>query len=891
MDCGPAALKCLLEGFGLPVSYGRLRDACQTNVDGTSIDDMEEVALQLGLDVEQLMLPPDLLLLPEARALPAILVVCRPNGGTHFIVIWRRLGRLVQVMDPSAGRRWLSQARLLDDVYQHTLALPAEDWARWARTELRPALARRLRDLGLPDGGPAYLEAACAAAGWRALATLDAVTRCVTALVQVGGLTPGAQAASVFTDLHRRVEQGEDLLAPSDWSVRPAPSESGREQVLLRGAVLLRAGGLCPAVSAPAQEEAASVPPRALSPELVAALQEPQARPGRKLMELLLAGGRRGPALLVLGLAVLGAGSLLEALFLRGVIDLGRLLESPAQRIGAFAALLLFLGLLICMELPLMASALRLGRHLELRLRTAFLEKVPRLGERYFHSRPTSDMTERLHSVYLVRLLPVLGGRAVQLVAEMLAMAAGLLWLEPRALVPVVGGLLLILGLPLALQVPLSEYDLRVRSYLGALARSYLDALLGLVAVRTHGAERALRREHETVLLQWGQASRSLLRLTVGAEALQGLVGFGVAVGLLLWQLGRADDAAGMLLFAYFALGIPLIAQELGMMVRQIPTLRSVMLRVLEPLGALEESLGAPRVLTGGGLTPSQAASVRFEGVSVVAGGHTLLEPFELELRPGEHVAVVGPSGAGKSSLVGLLLGWHAPASGTLRVDGQPLDAEALARLRQQTAWVDPAVQLWNMSFLENLSYGGAGEEVHTGRLMDEAALHGVLEALPQGLHSPLGEGGGLVSGGEGQRVRLGRAMVRAGARLVLLDEPFRGLDRTQRMALLRRARALWRHATLVCVTHDLSETLEFERVLVLEGGRIVEDAAPRALAAREGSRYRALLETEARVREQLWASARWRRLTLEDGALVEQSPHQPGEHGLQVLHGGSLAS
>ena len=93
MDCGPAALKCLLEGFGIHASYGRLREACQTDVDGTSIDTMEQVAVQLGLDAEQIVIPVDHLLLAEARALPALVVVTLPQGVTHFLVVWRRHGR------------------------------------------------------------------------------------------------------------------------------------------------------------------------------------------------------------------------------------------------------------------------------------------------------------------------------------------------------------------------------------------------------------------------------------------------------------------------------------------------------------------------------------------------------------------------------------------------------------------------------------------------------------------------------------------------------------------------------------------------------------------------------------------------------------------------------
>jgi ABC-type multidrug transport system fused ATPase/permease subunit len=97
---------------------------------------------------------------------------------------------------------------------------------------------------------------------------------------------------------------------------------------------------------------------------------------------------------------------------------------------------------------------------------------------------------------------------------------------------------------------------------------------------------------------------------------------------------------------------------------------------------------------------------VLLEGVSVRVAGHTVLEGIDLRIEAVSHVAIVGHSGAGKSSLVGLLLGWHRPANGHILVDGELLHGQRLERLRQETAWVDPAVQLWNRSFLENLLYG-----------------------------------------------------------------------------------------------------------------------------------------------------------------------------------------
>lgn len=170
-----------------------------------------------------------------------------------------------------------------------------------------------------------------------------------------------------------------------------------------------------------------------------------------------------------------------------------------------------------------------------------------------------------------------------------------------------------------------------------------------------------------------------------------------------------------------------------------------------------------------------------------------MLDGVDLVVNAGEHVAIVGRSGAGKSSLMGLLLGWRAPATGQI-LDGHALAGDSLQALRRSTVWVAPEVQIRNRSLLENLRYGqemGTGAAV--GTVLQQANLADVLRSLPEGMQTQLGEGGGLVSGGEGQRVRLGRALMHPNPRLVILDEPFRGLDRSQRHELLARARQQWR--------------------------------------------------------------------------------------------------
>lgn len=887
MDCGPAVLACLFQGFGVNASYGRLREACQTGVDGTSINALEDVANLLGLEAEQSLVPVDHLLLPGAAALPAIVVVRRADGTTHFVVVWRSLGPLVQIMDPEMGRRWVGRQTLLNQAYAHGAVLPAEVCRDLALSEefLRP-LAERLAMLGLPGGGASYLERAVAASDWRAIATLDACTRAARSMQRTGVPRGGRAVAAVLDYMLEQcagAAPGEsDLVPAAYWTMLPAgPESEDEEQVIFRGAVIVRVLGRRARQGEDAGDAGDAAAGRlALQPELAAALEEPPPRPVRTFLGLLRDDGALAPAAILIGLALLAVGAGVEALLFRGLFEVGEHLGLTSQRLAAMGMLALLLVGLTLFEVPVMGALFRLGRHLDTRLRMAFLRKIPLIGDRYFHSRPISDMAERSHSLHRLHLLLTLGGQVVRVGLEIAVTAAGLIWLGPGSawLVLLLGVVTLVI--PLLSQRPLLERDLRTRVHGSALGRFYLDSLLGLVAVRAYGAEQSVRREHESLLVEWARGSRALLGVAVLFEGLQAVLALGLVAWLVHDHLVHEPQAAGILLFVYWALKIPALGQELAFLARQYPVYRNVALRLLEPLGALEEH-AAPDTGTATAAVPAaQAApgrpgtkgpaagergvSIALRGVRVVAAGFTILDGVDVAIPGGSHVAIVGPSGAGKSSLVGLLLGWHRPAAGEILVDGEALQGSRLERLRRETAWVDPAVQIWNRTLLENLCYGRAGgPPADLGEILGAADLHGVLESLPAGFQTVLGEGGGLVSGGEGQRIRVGRAMLQSRPRLVILDEAFRGLDREKRHELLARARQRWADATLLCITHDVSETEGFERVLVIKGGQVVEDGAPAALLAQPDSRYRALCRAEEEVRDQLWRSPVWQRLWL----------------------------
>jgi ABC-type bacteriocin/lantibiotic exporter with double-glycine peptidase domain len=848
MDCGPASLKALLEGFGIPVSYGRLREACQTDVDGTSIDQIEEAAVQLGLDAVQVMVPADHLLAPEAGALPAIAVVKQPGGETHFVVLWRRHGNWVQIMDPAVGRRWTSAANLRAELYIHKQSVPAATWREWAATGafLKP-LGSRLRRLGA-QADPAIANALKDNSA-AALARLDAAVRMTEALVETGAVARGAEAAR----LAGRLAEGRSPIPGAYWSAGPDPENA--ESVRLRGAVLIHAEGLRTAATA-----------TAMSPELAAALGERPAHPVTELWRAVREDGLLQPAFLTVALATAAAGAVAEAALLRGFLDLERELATFGQRLAGICLLLAFSGALALLDFLLAGSLLRSGRRLEGRLRVRFLAKLPRLSDRYFQSRPISDMAERCHNVHRLRQGPELAAGFLRSVFGIALTVAAIGWLFPGSLWPAVGVAAASLAVPLLARPALAERDLRMRSHSGALTRYYLDALLGLTAIRAHAAERAVRGAQLDLLDKWARAGFSLQRTAVMCEGLQYATGLGAAAWLVWSRLQDGGEIGGLLL-VYWVLNLPALAQEAAMAIRQYPAQRNTALRLLEPLGAPEEALGEAEETR----PEDSAAAIRLEGVTVRAAGNTILDNVTLDVPAGAHVAIVGASGAGKSSLVGLLLGWHRPSAGRVLVDGAALDAAGLERLRRETAWVDPQVQIWNRSLYDNLRYGSDEALVAMEPILEAAELGGMLGRLSDGMQTALGEGGALVSGGEGQRVRVGRAMCRPRVRLAILDEPARGLDHSRRQAMLERARGHWRTATLLCITHDVGDTRDFERVLVIAGGAIVEDGSPRELAALPGSRYRRLLDAEEAVRRGLWASAHWRRLRLRDGKLGEE--------------------
>lgn len=218
------------------------------------------------------------------------------------------------------------------------------------------------------------------------------------------------------------------------------------------------------------------------------------------------------------------------------------------------------------------------------------------------------------------------------------------------------------------------------------------------------------------------------------------------------------------------------------------------------------------------------------------------LDQVSLTIRAGETVAVVGASGAGKSTLMDLILRFHDPVSGAVRIDGHDIRSFPQHELRQQLGVVTQEAFHFEDTILANIRYGSphaSHEEVI--RAAEAAQCADFIARLPRGYDTVLGPRGVQLSAGERQRLAIARTLLRDPS-IVLLDEPTSAIDVEGEVAVQAAIARLAKGRTTLLIAHRLPATLRADRIVVLEGGRIVEEGRPAELLNREESRYRRLI-------------------------------------------------
>jgi ATP-binding cassette subfamily B protein len=238
---------------------------------------------------------------------------------------------------------------------------------------------------------------------------------------------------------------------------------------------------------------------------------------------------------------------------------------------------------------------------------------------------------------------------------------------------------------------------------------------------------------------------------------------------------------------------------------------------------------------------PPLRGGIRFEDVCFAyEPGRPILDHLNIEIHPGQRVALIGPSGIGKSTIVNLLLRLYDPLEGRITLDGRDVREYTLASVRQQISVVLQDTMLFAATVYDNIACGAGAatrQEVETAACLANA--HDFIQALPQGYDTVLGERGLTLSGGQRQRLAIARAAIRH-APLLVLDEPATGLDRDNERAVLEALERLSQGRTTLLITHDPLLAARADLILVLESGQVHEHGSHDELL-RAGGRYASL--------------------------------------------------
>ncbi|MEC8512069.1 MAG: ABC transporter ATP-binding protein [Planctomycetota bacterium] len=527
-------------------------------------------------------------------------------------------------------------------------------------------------------------------------------------------------------------------------------------------------------------------------------------------------------------------------------------------RVGAIVVLMALLASLTHYGMGILAGLV--GLRLVVSLRMQLAEHLMGLSLRYHTGRRFGDLLSRISSDV---------GRTTQVVQLILKDLVQ----EPLMFVVSIGiaayinwkvTLFVLLGLPLFV-VPIMILVRKVRkgshrsaTQLGSTFQVLTQMFQG---VRTVKAYRTEERELE----RFAETNRSYLRATmkmIRASTLSrawtilftnaGIAFVVVFVGYVVIDEGAFDNGGAMLTFFLMISQASSHLKRTTRVIAQISEAQGAAQRLQDILDERPDVVERPGAVALSGL----GSGIRFEGVGFEYPGEDeegdsaptstfALSSIDLEVRPGETLALVGPSGSGKSTMLDLVARFVDPSSGRVTVDGHDLKDVTFDSWTSSYALVTQAPFLFHASIAENIRYGrpdASREEVVAAARA--ANIHEFIEALPEGYETNVKDAGTRLSGGQRQRITIARALLRD-PELLLLDEATSALDTESEAAVQAALEEMMVGRTTIVIAHRLSTVRNADRIAVLDGGCVVELGSHEELVA-GGGLYSRLSEAQA---------------------------------------------
>ncbi|WP_327429827.1 ABC transporter ATP-binding protein [Streptomyces sp. NBC_01236] len=475
-----------------------------------------------------------------------------------------------------------------------------------------------------------------------------------------------------------------------------------------------------------------------------------------------------------------------------------------------------------------------------LRLRAGVFRHVQDLPPHFFQKHRQGDLVERLtgdvEAIEQMVVSGVVGTVSAAFSAVFYAAAA--LWLRwDLALVTfVLAPLFLVAARRFSGRIKKASQEERAAD--GAITSVVEESIGNVVLTQAYNRRRAEEKRLDREARAWMRASvrgaRASEMYEQFVEVVETVCVLAV-IGLGAWEISAGRMSLGKLLaFAAFLGYLYPPIRNLGQLGLTLTAATAGAERIQEILDA-EPAVADPVVPVPAwpvrGWVSLHGTSFRYPGAE-----HDSLREVTFTAGPGELVIVTGPSGAGKSTLSKLLTRFYDPTAGVICLDGVPLSDVPLEFLRENVALLPQETLILHGTIRENIECGRPGASLaDIEQAARDAVAHEFISALPEGYDTEIAPGTAILSGGQLQRIAIARAMLR-GAPVLVLDEPTTGLDSVAARRVVQPLRRLMSGRTTIMITHDLSLAPDADRILVVDGGRLVEAGTHDELMAYDGA-------------------------------------------------------
>jgi ATP-binding cassette, subfamily B, bacterial len=380
----------------------------------------------------------------------------------------------------------------------------------------------------------------------------------------------------------------------------------------------------------------------------------------------------------------------------------------------------------------------------------------------------------------------------------------------------------------------------------GRASGELIDTIANIRAIKMFGMRRREHQRLSEILSEEAGAQRRSWTYLEKSRMVHDCLLWVSAASIFAWAVFRWVEGrfspGDVVLVSALTFRILHGSRDLAMALISTSNQIAVVMETLEVLG--RQSPGSTGSIK---LPGNQPPSIEVAGLSFAYRSDApVLDDLNLHIPPGQRVGIVGESGAGKSTLLALLNGLHEPQKGQIRLSRNSLSALSEESLRDLIAFVPQDVNLFHRSILDNLRYGCPDACEEDVQVAAEIAQCGFICELPDGYHTIVGEGGAILSGGQRQRIAIARALLKRSP-ILLLDEATSALDlETERKLRAGLAKACL-NTTIIAATHRLATLDAFDRIIVLQNGRIVQDDAPAAVLAGHSTSRPSLREVQPR--------------------------------------------